>query len=136
MSAITPQPILMLNDTKPGPVKMTTWQCDVMSLYFVLSSIEFAYTKQNKRFSRPIEAGFLIPCHSDIHARKLAASWYVRDINLYIVHVFIDKSFLTKYQTQFVGLDGQKEYWVPLVHLDKLNDALRSDIEVVGVVKR
>lgn len=72
------------------------------------------------------------PVTNEAYAIQIARDWNVRDSGYGCVTRFsVRRSFMSRYEVQTVGGSAHTEWWVPVEHLEELNDNIVGFIEVI-----
>jgi len=73
------------------------------------------------------------PVTNEKYAKEIAIKWNVPASGVgYITRFEVRKEFMANYEIQKVGASYHSEWWIPAEDLEKLNDNIVGNIEVIG----
>lgn len=83
------------------------------------------------------EQPIFYPVLNEWYATKIAREWNVPASGVgYVTRFRIRSDFLTRYEARQVGGKDVLEYWIPAEDLDRLNENLVGQIEVVAEYRK
>lgn len=75
------------------------------------------------------------PVLSEQYAIQIARDWNTKDPNSgyigFVLRFQIRQDYITQYEPHLVGSHEHLEYWIPAEELDRFNDALVGQIELI-----
>jgi len=86
------------------------------------------------------EQPIFYPVLSEQYAIQIARDWNTKDERSgfagYVLRFKVNRSFLDNYEVHTVGSSEHREYWIPAVDLDRFNQNIIGEIEVISEFRR
>ena len=79
------------------------------------------------------EQPIFCPVTNEEYEKEITARWNVQDCGIgYVTRFYVRTSFMDNYKIEQVGAAHHTEWWIPVEHLDELNQNIVGPIEVIG----
>lgn len=79
------------------------------------------------------EQPIFYPVTNEEYAKEITIKWNVKESGVgYVTRFKVKKSFMNRYQIQQVGASYHTEWWIPAEELERLNESIVGNIEVIG----
>jgi hypothetical protein len=90
-----------------------------------------------RRFQpRLLDQPFFYPVLNQQYAEQIARQWNTKDersqFSGYVLRFRVRTDFLSSYEVHTVGTSEHLEYWIPALDLERFNDNIVGDIEVLS----
>jgi hypothetical protein len=86
------------------------------------------------------EQPIFYPVLSEHYAIQIARDWNTKDERSgfagYVLRLKVNGSFLDNYEVHSVGSSEHREYWIPAADLDRFNQNIIGEIEVISEFRR
>jgi hypothetical protein len=151
---IKPDKIIIIENSKPKsnvaptlPMKVFEEKTEPMiiptiTLFRPTGGLEHELIRQSgyKRFPpRKSSQPIFYPVASEEYAVQIARDWNTKDEDNgnvgYVLKFNVRKDYLASYNIHIVGSSMHREYWIPAEHMDKFNQSIVGDIQVVHVFR-
>ncbi len=77
---------------------------------------------------------------SEPYAIQIARDWNTKDERSgfagFVLRFKVNSSFLDSYEVHTVGSSEHREYWIPAADLDRFNENIIGEIEVISEFRR
>lgn len=79
------------------------------------------------------EQPIFYPVTNEEYANEITIKWNIKESGVgYVTRFKVKKSFMNRYQIQQVGASYHAEWWIPAEELERLNESIVGNIEVIG----
>jgi hypothetical protein len=82
------------------------------------------------------EQPIFYPVLTEEYATQIARDWNTKDARSgfagYVLRFRVRTEFLRTYEVHIVGSSAHREYWIPAGDLERLNENIEGEIEVVS----
>jgi hypothetical protein len=86
------------------------------------------------------EQPIFYPVLSEQYAIQIARDWNTKDERSgfagYVLRFKVKSSFLDNYEVHTAGSSEHREYWIPAADLDRFNENMIGEIEVISEFRR
>jgi len=86
------------------------------------------------------EQPIFYPVLSETYAAQIASDWNTQDERShfvgFVLRFQVKSSFLENYEIHTVGSADHREYWIPTADLDRFNENIVGNIEVLSEFRR
>ena len=73
------------------------------------------------------------PVTNEKYATEITQQWNVKDDKIgYVFRFLVKTEFARLYKVEKVGGAHHTEWWIPAEHLDKLNENIIGELEIIG----
>ena len=112
---------------------------ELSTLYRPVGLAEFELVRASGFRSFPLrlpQQPIFYPVLSEQYATQIARDWNQKDESSgfvgYVLRFNVRTEFLSRYEIHIVGSSDHREYWIPGVDLQELNESIVGLIEVIS----